>query len=178
MDLPLRVHLLLYSVQTKHHAFLCEGVDLSNCARVAAYGVYLTIFNPSAIYWMYDTLRWVVIWTIFPVQIFFYLASGGQYVTMCYSLNLAAKTCTLNIARIHFMGIMVEWSATKYAQEMLWVLAWCILASDLELAPRLIIITASTCTLICVKVWVARLYCDATITSDDRQAETSIAIDP
>ena len=100
-----------------------------------------------------------------------YIASGEQYVTMCYTMNLAAKACTLNIARIHFMSIMLEWSATKYAQEVIWVLAWCILASDLELAPRLIVITASTCTMVCVKVWVARLYCDATIKGDDMQTE-------
>ena len=94
--------------------------------------------------------------------------------TMCYTVNLAAKTCSLNVARIHFMGILLEWSAAKYAQEVLWVLAWCILASDLELAPRLIAKTASSCTMVCVKIWIARLYCDATIKGDTRQVEIAV----
>jgi len=183
-QMPVRVlqifMLALIMLASTHHLmkfgfeYTTFDADLSNCARVAAYTVYVTICSPSFLYWHYDIIRWVVIWTVFPVQIFMYIASGGQYVTMCYTLNLAAKTCSLNIARIHFMGMIFEWSATKYAQEMLWVLAWCILASDLELAPQLIAMTASSCTMVCVKVWVARLYCDATIKSDDKQAEIAV----
>ena len=112
-------------------------------------------------------LRWVSIWTIFPVQIFLYLAFGGQYVTLCCNVNLAARACTLNIARIHIVGILHEWCAAKQAQELLWVLAWYILPLDLELAPRLIAITVASCVAVCVKVWVARLYCDATIVDGD-----------
>jgi len=40
----------------------------------------------------------------------------------------------------------------------------------------MIVMTASTCTMVCVKVWVARLYCDATIKGDNRQDEISIAV--
>ena len=71
------------------------------------------------------------------------------------------------------MGVIFEWSAARHAQEMIWVLAWCILVSDLELAPRLIVITASSCTLVCMKIWVGRLYCDATIRGDDKQDESN-----
>jgi hypothetical protein len=73
-------------------------------------------------------------------------------------VNLAARACTLNIARIHMIGILHEWSAAKQAQELLWVLAWYILAFDLELAPRLIAMTAASCAAVCAKVWVARWY--------------------
>jgi len=67
------------------------------------------------------------------------------------------------------MGLLHEWSAAKLAQELLWVLAWFILPFDLELAPRLIGITAASCAAVCVKVWVARLYCDATMFDGDKQ---------
>ena len=122
--------------------------------------------SPSTSYWIYDIGRWVVVWTVFPVQMFVYLAFGGQYVTMCYTVNLAARACTLNIARIHISGIFYDWSVAKQAQELLWVLAWYILASELELAPWLMGITASSCAVVCVKIWVARVYCDATMTSN------------
>ena len=78
--------------------------------------------------------------------------------TLCCTFNLAARACTLNIARIHIIGILHEWSAGKLAQELLWVLAWYILAFDLELAPRLIAMTAASCAAVCAKVWVARWY--------------------
>jgi len=143
------------------------GADSLNCVRAAAFAIYLTVFSPSTIYWMYDTFRWVIIWTIFPAQIFLYLTFGGQYVTLCCTLNLAAQACTLNIARIHIIGILHEWSAAKQTQELTWVLAWYILASELELAPYLIAITAASSAVVCVKVWIARLYCDAAIGTGD-----------
>jgi len=145
------------------------GKDVFNIVRAGLFATYLTVLSPSTIYWMYDLIRWVSIWTVFPVQIFVYLTFGGQYVTMCCTLNLAARACTLNIARIHIMGLLHEWSAAKLAQELLWVLAWFILPFDLELAPRLIGITAASCAAVCVKVWVARLYCDATMFDGDKQ---------
>ena len=87
--------------------------------------------------------------------------------TLCCTLNLAAQACTLNIARIHIIGILHEWSAAKQTQELTWVLAWYILASELELAPYLIAITAASSAVVCVKVWIARLYCDAAIGTGD-----------
>ena len=93
--------------------------------------------------------------------------------TLCCTFNLAARACTLNIARIHIIGILHEWSAAQQAQELLWVLAWYILASELELAPWLIAITASSCAMVCVKVCLARLYCDATV--DDADSQDGIA---
>jgi hypothetical protein len=83
-------------------------------------------------------------------------------VTLCCTFDLVARACTLNIARIHILGILHEWSAAKHAQELLWVLTWYMLASELELAPLLICITTLSCVVVCVKVWVARVYCDAT----------------
>jgi len=145
------------------------GVDPSNCARAAVYAIYLTAFSPSSIYWIYDILRWVIIWTVFPFQIFLYLGFGGQYVTLCCTFNLVARACTLNIARIHILGMLHEWSAAKHTQELVWVLAFFLLASELELAPRLICITALSCAVVCVKIWVARVYCDAILGLDDTQ---------
>jgi len=147
-------------------AFGVDPPNFSNCARAATYATYLTMLSPSTIYWIYDILRWVVLSTVFPVQMFVYLAFGGQYVTLCCTVNLAAGACTLNIARIHLSGILHDWSVAKQAQELLWVLAWYILASELELAPWLMGITASSCAVVYVKIWVARLYCDATMTSN------------
>ena len=129
-----------------------------NIARAVLFAIYVTAFSPSTIYWMYNMLRWVSIWTVVPVQISVYLTFGRQYVTLCCTLNLAARACTLSTARIHIVGILHEWSAAKQAQELLWVLAWCILAFDLELAPRLIAMAAASCAAVWAKVWVARWY--------------------
>ena len=88
--------------------------------------------------------------------------------TLCCNFNLAARVCTLNIARIHIINIFHEWSAalqTNCNLGLLWVLAWHILKSDLELAPRFIVMTASSCVAVRVKVWVARSYRDATFQS-------------
>ena len=81
----------------------------------------------------------------------------GHVLALPHTL-LGVQACTLNIARIHIIGILHEWSAAKLAQELLWVLAWYILAFDLELAPRLIAMTAASCAAVCAKVWVARWY--------------------
>ena len=78
-------------------------------------------------------------------------------------LDFSARECTLNIARLHIFGILGDWSVARTAQEHIWVLACCILPFDLELAPRLIALTASSCVVVCAKVWIARLYCDATL---------------
>merc|ERR1712166_1665841 len=134
----------------------CSGstcADVFNIVRAVFFAIYVTACSPSTIYWLYNKLRWVSIWTVVPVQISVYLAFGRQYVTLCCTLNMAARACTLNIARI-----LHEWSAAKQAQELLWVLAWCILAFDLELAPPLIAMTAASCTAVWAKVWVARWY--------------------
>ena len=81
----------------------------------------------------------------------------GHVLALPHTL-LGVQACTLNIARIHIIGILHEWSAGKLAQELLWVLAWHILAFDLEMAPRLIAMTAASCAAVCAKVWVARWY--------------------
>merc|ERR1712166_670301 len=149
------------------------GTDVFNIARAVLFAIYVTAFSPSTIYWLYNMLRWVSIWTAVPIQISVYLAFGRQYVTLCCTLNmhlmvghvlalphtlLGVQACTLNIARIHIIGILHEWSAGKLAQELLWVLAWHILAFDLEMAPPLIAMTAASCAATCAKVWVARWY--------------------
>ena len=134
------------------------GTDVFNIVRTVLFATYLTTFSPSTIYWMMDMLRWVSIWTVIPVQISVYLAFGRQYVTLCCTLHLAARACSLNIAKMHVVGILHEWSAAKQAQELLWILAWFVLAFDLEMAPRLIAMTAATCAAVWAKVWVARWY--------------------
>ena len=138
----------------------CSGstcADAFNIVRAVFFAIYVTACSPSTIYWLYNKLRWVSIWTVVPVRISVYLAFGSS-MTLCCTLNLVARACTLSI-----VGILHEWSAAKQAQELLWVLAWCILAFDLELAPRLIAMTAASCAAVWAKVWVARWYSRSSI---------------
>jgi len=139
------------------------GKDVFNIVRAASFAIYITVLSPSTVYWTVGLLRWVSIWTVIPIQISVYLAFGSQYVTLCCQLNLAAWACTVNIAKMHIIGMFHEWSAAKQAQELLWILAWFVLAFDLEMAPRLIAMTAASCAAVWAKVWVARWYSRSSI---------------
>jgi len=145
---------------------LFYGMDATNypdnnpvdCARAVAVGITISFLGPSTLSKIYTCIRWVMIWIILPVQILLYLGFGDQFVTLCCHCNIIAQTCTLNFARFHIMGILYEWSARKHAQEMLWVLACFVLPVEFGLGLRLLAATAASCAVVCVKVWISRMY--------------------